>query len=494
VDVGGQGNKLAASVARELIDIGVHCVVVAGWAVDDQGARRFGESFYEELLLRRRPFGEAVFQARKTVYEANPADITWGAFQAYGDPAWRAEPRAQGAVTDASAPYASPEELLDDLARIRAELSRRSALMNERDLRTQAAALEALLKKRTQPGWLQTPGLQSALGATWLDLGQFDNARAALLAAVQSEDREGTVPIHDLERLANVEARLGERQASADAAPPGQPGPTGEALIRLAIGRLQTLDRLVAAEGGSLHNPERSALLGSAYKRLASVQARAVLLAGQAKARQDASAAMRDSLQHSIEAYGRDEGHPGTGHFDSYLALNRLALLSLLPDAGDRAQAIALARHCRHEAEAHYAREADLWSAVMQSEAALVEAMLDGSLGRAGEAGDTALDALAGSYGATLVNLTLKPGQLDSVVTQLQLLSRFCDALWLGGGDAALYRLAGRLIELGQRIRPGLRARSDRPAPPASTTPARAKATARKTSKRAKPRGKRAAS
>jgi hypothetical protein len=83
---------------------------------------------------------------------------------------------------------------------------------------------------------------------------------------------------------------------------------------------------------------------------------------------------------------------------------------------------------------------------------------------------------------------------LDSVVTQLQLLSRFCDALWLGGGDAALYRLAGRLIELGQRIRPGLRARSDRPAPPASTTPARAKATARKTSKRAKPRGKRAAS
>jgi hypothetical protein len=493
LDVGRHGNKLAASVARELIDIGVRCVVVAGWAVNDRGAQRFGEAFYEQLLLQRRPFGEAVFQARKAVYDADPSDITWGAFQAYGDPAWRAEPRAQGAAGGDSAPYASPEELLDALARIRAELARRSALMNERDLRAQAAALESLLKQRCQPGWLQAPGLLSAIGATWLDLGQFDKARSALLAAVQSEDREGTVPIHDIERLANVEARLGERQASAGPAPKRPGGPAGEALIRLAIERLQTLDRLVAAEGGSLHNPERSALLGSAYKRLASVHARAVLAAKEARPRQAAAAAMREALQHSIEAYTRDEGHPGSGHFDSYLALNRLALRALLPDAGDAALAVDLARQCRREAEARHARDADLWSAVMQSEAALVEAMLDGSLGRAGDAGQAAFDALVASYVATLVNLTLKPGQLDSVVTQMQLLSRFADALWLGGGDAALYRMAGRLIELGQRIRPGLRARDDRPAPPAGAAPVKAGARARKSAKPARPpRGKRA--
>ena len=493
VDAGRRGNKLAASIARELIDIGVRCVLVAGWAVNDQGAQRFGETFYEQLLLRRRPFGEAVFQARKAVYEANPADITWGAFQAYGDPAWRAEPRAPGAPAGDSAPFVSPEELLDELARIRAELSRRSALMNERDLRAQAASLDSLLKQRCPPGWLQAPGLQSAIGATWLDLGQFDKARKALLAAVQSEDREGTVPIHDIERLANVEARLGERQASAEpppkskAAPGKAGGPAGESLIKLAISRLHMLDQLVAAEGGALHNPERSALLGSAYKRLASVYARAALAAKDTKQRQTAATAMREALLHSAKAYGRDEGQPGTGHFDVYLALNRLALLALQPDADNKAQGIDLARQCRREAEARYAQDTDLWSAVMQSEAALVEAMLDGSLGRIDEAGQSAFDALVASYGATLVNLTLKPGQLDSVVTQMQLLSRFCDALWLGGADPSLYRMADRLIELGQRIRPGPSARSDRPDPPAK--PARAASQRTKSAKA--PRGRR---
>ena len=72
-------------------------------------------------------------------------------------------------------------------------------------------------------GWTRAPtasddsGQGHCIGATWIDLGQFEPARKALLAAVQAEDREGTVPIHDIERLANVEARLGERQATAGA-------------------------------------------------------------------------------------------------------------------------------------------------------------------------------------------------------------------------------------------------------------------------------------
>ena len=504
VDVGRQGNKLAASIARELIDIGVRCVLVAGWAVNDKGAQRFGEAFYEELLLQRRPFGDAVFQARKAVYDANPGDITWGAFQAYGDPAWRAEPRAAGSGGDASAPFASPEELLDQLARIRAELSRRTAVANDRDQRAQVAALESLLKKRCQPGWLQTPGLQSAIGSTWIDLGQFDKARTALLAAVQAEDREGTVPIHDIEKLANVEARLGERQATDGSAPKTKAAqdsgaPAGEKLIGLAIERLRMLDQLVAAEGGPLYNPERSALLGSAYKRLASVKARSVLTTQDSAQRDADAAAMRAALRHSVEAYARDEGHPGTGQFDSYLALNRLALLALLPwpaqsVAADKARAIDLARQCRGDAEASFAHDGNPWSAVKQSEAVLVEALLDGRLGQADELGEAAFDALAASYGATLHNLTLKPGQLDSVVTQMQLLSRFCDALWLDGGDDALRLTADRLLALGQRIRPGTRPRSDRPAKPAAARRAKAAApapTAPKASKPAKAAAKR---
>ena len=64
------GNKLAASVARELIDIGVRCVVVAGWAVDDKLAQQFGEVFYQSLLQDRRPFGDAVFEARQALWDA----------------------------------------------------------------------------------------------------------------------------------------------------------------------------------------------------------------------------------------------------------------------------------------------------------------------------------------------------------------------------------------------------------------------------------------
>ncbi|KDB53130.1 hypothetical protein X805_13020 [Sphaerotilus natans subsp. natans DSM 6575] len=81
----------AASLAQTLIDIGVRCVLVAGWAVSDAGAAQFGGTFYRELLQNGCAFGEAVFRARQRTHELAPAgDLSWGAFQAYGDPAWTA--------------------------------------------------------------------------------------------------------------------------------------------------------------------------------------------------------------------------------------------------------------------------------------------------------------------------------------------------------------------------------------------------------------------
>jgi CHAT domain len=205
MDTGRGGNKLAASVARELIEIGVRCVVVAGWAVNDESAKLFGQAFYEQLLLRRRPFGDAVFEARKAVWRAHPDDITWGAFQAYGEPGWLAEPRADGdRSANATDLRASPDELLDDLARMRADLSRRREHLTERDMRAQADAIAELLQRRCPPGWQNLPQLQSALGMTWFELGQLERARDAFLAAVQSVDTIGLVPIRDIEKLANV--------------------------------------------------------------------------------------------------------------------------------------------------------------------------------------------------------------------------------------------------------------------------------------------------
>ena len=44
--------SFASGVAGALIEIGVRCVVAAGWAVDDDGAGVFAETFYASLLQR----------------------------------------------------------------------------------------------------------------------------------------------------------------------------------------------------------------------------------------------------------------------------------------------------------------------------------------------------------------------------------------------------------------------------------------------------------
>ena len=450
------GNKLAASIARELIEIGVRCVVVAGWAVNDANAQVFGQAFYEHLLLRCRAFGDAVFEARKVVWDKDCADITWGAFQAYGDPGWLAEPRAEPAPgVDGDPHFASPEELLDQLARLRADLSRRSDQQSETERCAHVKTVQNMLRKRCPPGWLTRPDLQSALGATWRDLGAFDDAREAYLAALQAEDKAGRVPVRDIEQLANVEARLGERRAEP-------------ALIDSALKRLDRLDELVGGQ-----TPERGALRGSALNRLASLHARRLLAGGLAD--EPRAAALRDlrkALADSARAYGQAEGRPGA-EFSPYQALNRLALEALGPPA-DTTAAIALARHCRSVAAQNFERQADLWEAIMQAEAILVEHLLDGSLGAAGEAGQAAFDAVARAYAETLSSISLKPGQLDSVLTQLELLSRFADALSLAddpaGSGQALRRSADRLLGLAQCLQPGRALRSDRPpgvAPPA---------------------------
>lgn len=527
---GRDGNKLAASVSRELIQIGVRCVIVAGWAVNDEWAKVFGQAFYENLLLRRRQFGDAVFEARKAVWDANKDDITWGAFQAYGDPGWLAEPRPDGVGGGGGGGrYASPEELLDELARARADLSRKRDRQTERETRAQVEAIEQTLEKRCAPGWLALPALQSALGATWRDLGQFEKAREAFLKAIQAEDKAGRVPIKDIEQLANVEAHLGEKRAeneiraavaqataAEDADAPDAEKPkaeSAESLIELALTRLDGLDQLVSAqadrnaEPSIVFNTERSALRGSAFKRKASLYARRLLTGSLTP--DDVKAAdlkMRAALVSSVKAYRHAEGRPGDSRFAPYNALNRLALDALTPweDSAAKDGAIALADQCRQTAAQSYARSPNLWDAVMQPEALLVERLIDGSLGKAGDAGQAVFAEVERAYAEAMSSITIKPSQIDSVVSQMELLSRFCDAMGLARRDAALERVADRLLDLAQRLQPGRARRSDRPGralgasgktasrlgvksavpspmpPPASSPPAKKRAVARK--------------
>ena len=485
VDAGNSSNKLAASVARELIEIGVRCVVVAGWAVNDESAQLFGQTFYELLLLRRLPFGDAVFGARKAVWKEHAADITWGAFQAYGEPGWLAEPRSDGArSTGTASQYASPEELLDNLARIRADLSRRRDRPTERDLHAQMDVITDLLKERCPPGWKQLPQLQSALGMTWFELGDLERSRDAFLAAVQAVDSLGLVPIRDIEKLANVETWLGERRAEAEITKGERSGGaarTAEAMIDLALKRLNGLDAVVEAKFATIgsSNPvpppaphrERSALRGSAWKRKASLQARRLLTGRLSPSeRSVASRRMTACLLESIDSYQRAEGSLGSGRFSPYHALNRLALAALTEWSDTSSDAaVELAQQCRRAAADGFAASPNLWDAVNQPEALLIERLIDCSLGKPGDAGRAVFDEVAHAYADAMTNITVKPSQIDSMVTQMDLLSRFCDALSLAHQDGeALARTAGRLIDLAQRLQPGRTPRDDRPPKPAA--------------------------
>ena len=62
--------RFASGIAGALIEIGVRCVIAAGWAVDDDAARVFAEEFYASLLRGNR-FIVAVGEARRAAYEQN---------------------------------------------------------------------------------------------------------------------------------------------------------------------------------------------------------------------------------------------------------------------------------------------------------------------------------------------------------------------------------------------------------------------------------------
>lgn len=432
-----EGGKLAASIARELIIIGVRCVIVAGWAVNDRSAQTFGERFYENILLHGLSFGEAVFRARQFLWQSGREDITWGAFQAYGDPAWLAEPRNDDHKRRTSEGlFASAEELLDELARQRAELARRRGGHRSSEQHKEVAWLHALLEQRCQPAWLRRADVQSAVAALWRDLGEFAAARQAWLTALAVEDDDGTLPVRDIEKLANIEARLGARN-------------NDRTMIDAA---LQRLDRLDALTGHCTR--ERAALRGSALKRLAAVAMQALPGAG---SDDDAGrlAEFVRILQSSAAAYRSAEGSVHDG-YSPYHALNRLALEALLGD-GSVAEARDLVHHCAALAARTPQRSGDPWGAVMQAEAALVESLIDGSLGAEGDIGVAACEALVQSYAQSLQAVGLKVRELDSLFTQMDLLARFADVLAAPARPDfradVLRRVAQRLRELARAVR-----------------------------------------
>ena len=107
--------QLAASIGVQLIRNGVRAVIVAGWAVDDESALDFADTFYT-AMLHGDNFGDAVKKARKHCYEKNNRNNTWGAYQCYGDPYYKFDMR-QGSSSEPWE-YVIEEEAVIDLSNL----------------------------------------------------------------------------------------------------------------------------------------------------------------------------------------------------------------------------------------------------------------------------------------------------------------------------------------------------------------------------------------
>jgi CHAT domain-containing protein len=438
---GVEYNKLASSLSRELIEMGVRAVVVAGWAVDDRAGQHFAEAFYRGLIDEGRPFGDAVHQARGDTYRAYKTTNTWGAFQAYGDPGFLIDParsRSRGREGDK---FAAPEELVDQLEQMREQLKRPGGRSTATTLRALEREIAALLA-RGPKSWADRGDVQYAIGRAYADFGEagFERAREHYLKAIEREDDATRVPIKAIEQLANMEVRSG-----ADAG--------NLAAIERGGRRLLTLAETVATEPDERRaaTAERCALIGGSYKRIAASMAQKKAAAGEVFD----DKAFHAALDKARDWYRKGEGEAGKPGFSPYCALNRLMLDALL---GKKDEA-GLTRKAGEAARARFRETRDYWDATMPADARLTEAIFAGDLDDAARA-SAAVAAAADAYRQARSSLLEDARSWDSVVKQIVILATLADAL----GRMELARSL-RKIESELRTAGETRAASNPPAP-----------------------------
>lgn len=366
--------EFAATIAEALIEVGVRCVIAAGWAVEDTPAETFATTFYDALLGGSR-FIDAVAAARTAAWRTGDGGNTWSAYQCYGDPGWT----WQRGVADAQRPSASAG---DEFAGVSSPPALTLALetisirlrFGGEDPATQQTIAQAqrdkirFLEATFAPLWGQMGAVAEAFGLAYADARDPDKAIEWYRRAVHADD--GSASFQAAEELGNQLARRGEAASDAVA---------GRRDVEEAIARLARLSEIQPTV-------EREALLGSAYKRLVMIEARAQegAASGKRSGRRRArpapiSAERLAALRNMALHYGNAERLAREANADNlfYPAKNyisaelRLAFLERRPAeiAVDRMRAV-------QESLARAARERpDFWSVVGVIELRLLEAV-----------------------------------------------------------------------------------------------------------------------
>ena len=386
--------RFAAGVAESLIRIGVRCVIAAGWAVDDEAAKVFATTFYDQLLAGRR-FIDAVAEARVAAYASG--GNTWAAYQCYGDPDWEfrwqtsdAQAPASGATATPASGAATPSSALPNLGAEFSAVSSTSSLL----LALETIAIRSRYD-RLNPGdqRRRIRYLEDHFGRRWRDKGEvaeaFGRARAEvgdrILAitwyqrAVDAND--GTATLKASEQLGNLRARVALEMVEKADRRARRLERSGARRAELADAR-NTLRTFVEKARGEIDGArsileplaerwptiERLSLCGSTCKRRAMIER----IAGDAGAEDTALAAMKFWYERA-ERRAREQHDPEL----FYPALNRMAAGLLVDAASQRSDgfdADAL-EAVRTALEKKTRDDPDFWSVNGQTELLLYEAI-----------------------------------------------------------------------------------------------------------------------
>jgi tetratricopeptide (TPR) repeat protein len=384
-------HKMAASISRELIRKGVRAVVAAGWPVRDDDALVFARVFYESLLGND-TFGNAIKKAREETWNRQSSSNTWGAYQAYGDPDFRLDPRSDGSGGEAAEFMVAAQELLDKLdgmtERAKKSGGKAAAVKQVDELRK--------LRKNCAPEWLEQGVVQARFAKLYGELGHVDESMDCFKQAVESDDPDTPATLRTVEQWANQEARLAEQAINM----------TKEQRIGMITSSIARLKHLVEIGTTS----ERLSLLGSAYKRWAQIES-------------DPNT-IRQHLRQSADYYRR-AASPKQDRtvVDPYPVVNWLAIQMILgehvPDD------VMWLEKCEVAARQRFEKAPNLWDAVTLVDVALLRHVRQGTVEKNKE-------ALVSRYREAIAEVGATPKDIDSVLNQLKFVIDTLDKLGKG--------------------------------------------------------------
>lgn len=381
-------HRLAANVAVQLIRMGVRAVIAAGWAVDDAAAKSFATRFYAELL-RGRPFGEAVREARQEVHANHGHANTWGAYQCYGDPDFLIDPSRPGDAPRSVAPYVAAAELRVEVENLAQQVRTASG----EQLEALKQRLEQLLE--TMPSdWWRSSATCAAVALAYGELGLFEKAIEYYQRATSLESADARLKV--VEQLANLRAKFAQRLAESD------PKRSRE-LFEAAEGEI---DHVIAIGA----TPERLSIKGSLNKRRA-------LGATSTRARIDALRKMAEGYL-AAKLLASDPRNPNFRSDESYPLQNWL--VAAIGVAWHDAPAAALPadieqglKRLSDLAETLLNEKADFWTLRLDSDARVLRHLASQAFGPA------AVDAIVLGY-KSAARRSGSPREIESIVSHVE--------------------------------------------------------------------------